>query len=248
MILPRVASGRFLFATVAIQTASNSLCTDAGIPFSCCTGSASGSCQDASSASIEVPAGWTEIQHDTCGSDLTMSLAYRIAQPGDFDGMLFSWNFLGAGQPSDSSSCTGFGTPDACCTGTGTGTCPYSTFLGAGGITEVSNVDTITPIENVSSLCTLDSATLTAPSITTTENNSLVLLAYGVVGSNDMTEPAGFSLVYKHDIGGVGVDMANFTSSLVYPTSGTDTGDQISTATTPGDNLGYQIGLSPPLP
>ncbi len=105
------------------------------------------------------------------------------------------------------------------------GSCPYSPFLGAGGITEISNVDTLTPIENVSSLCTPDSATLTAPSIATTQNNSLVLLAYGIVGSNDLTEPAGFSLVYTHDIGGLGVDMANFVSS-VYPTSGTDTGDQ----------------------
>lgn len=177
-----------------------------------------------------------------------MSLAYRIAQPGDVQLMQFVWNFLGAGQPSDSGSCTGFGTPDPCCTDSGTGTCPYSPFLGSGGITEISNVDTLTPIENVSSLCRLDNAMLSAPSIATTQDNSLVLLAYGIVGNNDLTKPTGYSQVYKHNISGFGPDLANFTSTSVYPTSGTDTGDQLSTANTPGDNLGYQIGLSPPLP
>jgi hypothetical protein len=242
-----VEENNFLLATIAAATASNSDCTGPGVPFACCTEFGTGTCQDASTASIEVPAGWTEIRHDSCGSDLLMSLAYRIVQPGDSGSTQFTWNFLGAGQPSDSSSCTGYGAPSACCTGPETGTCPYSPFLASGGITLLANVDTSTPIEDNSELCTLDSTSMTAPSITTTENNSLVLVAYGITGSNFVRAPSGYSEVYQHNIVETGPDIANYASSL-FPTSGAESGDQTTSAITAGDNIGYQVGLSPPLP
>jgi len=243
-----VKTNQFLFAIVMAQTADNSNCTATGIPYSCCTGLLSGSCQDASSATIEVPSGWTEIRHDTCGTDVVMSIAYRTAQSTDTSESQFTWDFLGQGQPADSSSCTDYGTPYACCTGNATGTCPYAPFLASGGITLVANVDTVTPIENVSELCTLDSTTLTAPSINTTENNSLVLLGFGIVGDNDISKPAGYSVVYQHSIALSGPDIANLSSTTVFPSSGTSTGDQSSTADLAGDNIGYQVGLSPPVP
>ncbi len=177
-----------------------------------------------------------------------MSLAYRIVQPGDSGLSQFNWEFLGAGQPADSSSCTGFGAPDACCTGNGTGTCPYSPFVASGGLTLLANVDTVTPVEDALPACTIDGSTMTAPSITTTEDNSLVLLAYGIVGDNDGSKPAGYSQVYKHSIGGTGPFISNYTSTKLIATSGTATGDQISNASDTGDSIGYQLGLSPPLP
>ncbi len=242
-----VAEGNFLLATVALQTASNSDCAGYGAPYACCAGTGTGTCQDASAGTIEVPAGWTEIRHDTCGSDLTMSIAYRIAQPGDSGVSQFTWSFIGAGQPADSSLCTDYGTPYACCTGNATGTCPYTPFLASGGVTELSNVDTTTPVEDNSFQCTDDSVTLTAPSITTTEDNSLVLVVYGITGSNFLRAPSGYSEICQHNIAGSGPDFGNFSSDLI-PTSGTASGDQTSTATNAGDNIGYQLGLSPPLP
>ena len=249
LTLPNVVTeGQFMLVTVAVATAPNSDCEGAGVPFACCTGAETGTCQDASSGAIEVPSGWTEIRQDTCGADLLMSLAYRIVQPGDSDLSQFNWGFLGAGQPADSSSCTGFGTPYACCTGSGTGTCPYSPFLASGGLTLIANVDTVTPVEDALPACTLDGGTMTAPSISTTEHNSLVLLAYGIVGDNDGSRPAGYSLVYKHSISGTGPFISNYSSTSLIPASGTATADAISNASDPGDSLGYQVGLSPLLP
>jgi hypothetical protein len=247
LVLPNVVvENNFLVATVAVATAPNASCTGAGVPFTCCTDVGTGSCQDASTATIEVPAGWTEIRHDSCGSDLLMSLAYRVVQPGDAAFEAFDWNFLGAEQPSDSSDCTGPGTPYACCTGTASGSCPLSPFLASGGITELSSVDTLTPIEITSELCTPDSTTLTAPLITTTEPNSLDLLAWGIAGDNDVSKPPGYSVIYNHDIPGTGPDIAN--QSKTFAADNTDTGDQQATVSTAGDNIGYQVGLSPPLP
>jgi hypothetical protein len=248
LVLPSfVEENDFLVATIAAATAPNSDCTGPGVPFACCTEFGTGTCQDASTASIEVPAGWTEIRHDSCGSDLLMSLAYRIVQPGDSGSTQFTWNFLGAGQPSDSSSCTGYGAPSACCTGPETGTCPYSPLLASGGITLVANVSTVTPVEDNSELCTLNSTSMTAPSITTTEDNSLVLVAYGITSSNFFRAPSGYSEVYQHSIVGSGPDVANYAGS-VFPTSGAASGDHAATASVPGDNIGYQVGLSPRLP
>src|ERR1019366_8296731 len=50
------ASGQLLLATVGVQGAS--------APF----------------ANILIPAGWTELRHDSCGNNLQLSVAYRIAQ------------------------------------------------------------------------------------------------------------------------------------------------------------------------
>ena len=249
LTLPNVvAPPQFMLVTVAVATAPNSDCTQPGVPFACCSGAGTGTCQDASSGTIVVPPGWTEIRHDSCGTDLQMSLAYRIVQPGDSGVSQFDWGFLGAGQPADSSSCTGFGAPDACCTGEGTGTCPYSPFLASGGLTLFSNVDTVTPIEDALPACTMDGTAMTAPSITTTEDSSLVLLAYGIVGDNDSSKPTGYSLIYLHSIGNTGPYIANYATTKPILASGTVTADQVSNASFAGDSLGYQVGLSPPLP
>jgi hypothetical protein len=175
-----------------------------------------------------------------------MSLAYRIAQPADNGTSEFTWSFLGAGEPTDSSTCAGFGTPDACCTGVGTGSCPYSPFLATGGITSIANVDLEAPIEVDSSLCTPDSTTLTAPSITTTEADAMGVLVFGIVGDNSISKPAGYSGIYQHNISGTGPGIANYTQ--VFATSGTVTGNAPSSGNAAGDNLGYQLGLSPRLP
>ncbi len=49
----------------------------------------------AASATISLPSGWLEIRHDSCGTDLLTSLAYRFAQTGDAPATQFTWSFNG---------------------------------------------------------------------------------------------------------------------------------------------------------
>ncbi len=187
----QVAAGQVLVATVAIQNLGSS---------------------NASTATITVPTGWAEIRHDSCGLDLQLSLAFRIAQAGDTAASQFTWNFSGA-------------------------------FTSAGGIVAVANGNPDNPVETNSFNCTTASATLLAPSITVTSDNSLDLLIGAITGNNFIRDIAGYSIIYQDDVSGAGPDLANLSEPIA--TAGTQTGNQIATAASPGDNIGYQVGLAP---
>jgi hypothetical protein len=188
----QVATGQLLLATVAIESLN---------------GAAAGT------ATITVPAGWTELRHDACEANFQMSLAYRIAQPGDIAGAPFVWNFSG-------------------------------TFTGAGGLVAFTGISGVSPFEASSFQCTPDSSTLTAPSITTTVDNSLDLLVYGIAPDNVIQEPNDYRELFDWDSPDSGPVVAN--DLLLIPASATATGDQVTTVANAGDNIGYQLGLSPP--
>ncbi len=183
-----VTLNQFLFATIAIEGAN------------------------AASATITVPAGWTEIRHDTCGTDLQMSIASRIAQVSDTPSTAFTWNFNGS-------------------------------FQGSGGITAIFGANDAAPIEADSFQCTTASSSVTAPSVTTTNNNALDLLAFGINGDNSLSTPSGYTTVYQHDIATSGPDIGN--DSMGIAGAGTETGDQTATAGAAGDNIGYQLAIDP---
>jgi hypothetical protein len=174
-------------------------------------------------ARIDIPAGgWTEIapSPQVCDGDLAMSVSWRIAQPNDSPETQFTWGFL-------SESSDKFLTP----------------LVASGAIISVANVNTTSPIDAITSLCTAQSTQATAPSITTVHNDSLNILVYGITGDKFLSKPSGYSQIFQHPVFGIGPDLTN--DSLVIPAAGTNTGALISTANGAGDSFGYQVDLAP---
>ena len=200
MTLPAgVEAGQLLLATIAIQGSSNIV-----NPW----------------ATIILPAGgWTELVPSpaTCGGDLAMSIAYRIAQPSDTPQTQFTWGFL-----SD-----GYLTP----------------VLASGGMMNIANVSTTNPIEQINALCTTAALSVTAQPLNTLHNNAMSVLVYGITGNNDLSRPVGYSQIFQHIVYGVGPDITNDTK--VIPVAGTNTGYQISNAAQAGDGMGFQLSLAP---
>jgi len=243
-----VQEGNYLIASVMIESALNSNCTaTVGVPYACCTlgVAGTGTCQNAASATITTPSGkngenWTQIDSfATSGSDFQMALYGRFVA------------FL-------ASDCTGPQTPAQCCTGPSTGpTCvgtgndlssdqytwgfSSNTYIGQVGITLYSGVGA-TPVENVGHTSTAASVTISEPAVTVTKANSLGVIYTGIVGNNSISSgPSGYSLVYDHSIAGSGPDDSNWvelgvSSSLLANSA---------TAANSGDNVGFQLVLSP---
>ena len=90
---------------------SNDECTDAGVPYTCCTGSGTGTCNSTTGFIGSVP---------RLNSECT-----------DVDDPYPCCTGLGTGtcNTPDNSECTGWDTPYDCCTGDGTGSCVYGAFL-----------------------------------------------------------------------------------------------------------------------
>jgi len=131
------------------------------------------------------------------------------------NGSNYTWNFTSSGNPS--------------------------TFLGVLGLVGISNVGS-TPVQAVAHQCNLDGTALTAPSVTTARNNTLNVLVYSIVGDNSLTRPAGYSLLYQHSISASGPDVQS--DELLIKSLGA-TGNQAATASLAGDNVGFQVAVSP---
>ena len=166
---------------------------------------------NASSATITIPPGWTEIRHDTCGTDLQISIAFRIADASNVSSAEYTWSF------SDK-------------------------FDAVGGVSAYFGVNPTSPIAQNSFACTLSGASVTAPAITTTQNNGSVVAVYGVTQDNFLLAPARLSQVYQRNISGAGPDIENAIQSIA--TLGTETGRQTATANVSGDGIGYQVELN----
>ncbi len=127
----------------------------------------------------------------------------------------YTWNFTVAGNPS--------------------------TFLGVMGLIGVLNPGS-TPVHAIAHQCNLNTTALTAPSVRTTRNNTLDLLFYSIGGNNSVTTPSRYSLVYQHAVEGYGPDAQADELSIKTPRA---TGHQVATAAAPGNNLGFQLAISP---
>ncbi len=206
MTLPNgVSPGQLLVAVVAIQ-GSNPVITPWG--------------------SVILPAGgWTEIttlprdcgQNEVgSGPNLAMSIAWRVATPGDVRGTQFTWGFLS----------NGFFTP----------------VVGTGAIVSIANVNTTNPIEQITpSNCIMQTTTPNAQALVTLNSNDMNLLVYGITGNNSLSFRTGYSLISQHGVFGVGPNVE--VDSKLIPVIYTNTGTQTLNSQVAGDSLGYQIDL-----
>lgn len=164
--------------------------------------------------------GWTEIVPGAPGlavsGGLAMSISWKIASSTDTQFTPYTWGFTS----------NNFMTP----------------VFGTGSIINIANINTTNPIEQINSLAA-SGTKVTAQPMNTLHNNSMNVLVYGITGDNYLSKPAGYSQIFQHQVYGVGPDMSVCTKVII--TSGTNTGFQISTADTIGDNMGLQISLIP---
>jgi hypothetical protein len=115
-------------------------------------------------------------------------------------------------------------------------------------MTDYANIGS-SPIESAAHMCTLantmgSTQSLEAPSIAITQNNSLDELFFGVVNSNAVGTTGAYGQIYATSIVGTGPAIGNDSESFGSSTSAT--GNQfVITTQNPGDNIGYQVGLSP---
>ncbi len=236
----QVQAGEFLLAAVAIESEDSTQCTAAATPFACCTGAGIGTCPLASAATIIAPSNtqcvaanspnscctgagtgtcdWSLVDSGTCGG-LQTAVYGKFVQAGETGTTQYTWNFQASGNPAS--------------------------YLGSAGITLFASVGA-TPVENFAHSCTTAATNLSAPSITTTQNNTLNTLFWSITNDNSVTKPAGYQRAYEHNIPGTGPDVAN-DAALIAP-SGTNTGVQSSTAAVAGDSLGFQLNLAPLTP
>jgi hypothetical protein len=206
MSLPNgVAAGDLLVATVAIQGVNPLWSTW---------------------ATIYAPAGgWTVASgSQVCGKNqsesdpaIAMSIAWRIAQPGDGPNTEFTWGFDSGGY--------------------------FTPVPATGSIVAVANVNTASPVAGYVGYCTVDGTDLLAQPLTTFYNNELSLLMYGITRNNFLSKPSGYSQLFQHPVSGLGPDISN--DSLLIPNAFTSTGYQTSTASVSGNGFGFSVLVEP---
>ncbi|MDZ7661486.1 LamG domain-containing protein [Thiohalophilus sp.] len=113
----------------------------------------------------------------------------------------------------------------------------------AGGITAFSGVDVTDPIDDDSGQAD-DDSTITAPSVTSTEDNGyLVALFASASGNTDVTPTASLTTLYQPRTGGGPNGIAIATGIQALPNAGA-TGDRTATASDT-DNIGQMLVLRP---
>lgn len=115
------------------------------------------------------------------------------------------------------------------------------TSSSSGGITAYSNVHGAAPIDVSAANSTVSSSTLTAPSVTTTVANDLIVAAYSIVGTNATTLPGTLASVYEVNV----ATTPDTTNGQAPMTVAGATGTFVATATTAGDNVGTTIAIRP---
>lgn len=115
----------------------------------------------------------------------------------------------------------------------------------AGAILAFRGVDTVTPINASGSQGNNASTSLTAPSITTADNNAMLVSLHGFVqGSNSATPPAGMTEAFDAATGagpnGVTIEGAYAVQAAVGAT-----GTRVATAAASSVNIGVLLALSP---
>jgi hypothetical protein len=117
-----------------------------------------------------------------------------------------------------------------------------SIALAAGGMSDYVGVNTVSPIENFSGVQNASSLSILAPSVTTTQNNSLLIGAFGIVSTNSINPPGNMIPVYGHDPS-YGPSVRNaWRTQAVAGASGTETATATVTA---GVNIGQLIAVAP---
>ena len=167
----------------------------------------------AADLTVSPPAGWTLVLHTaTPGTDIQLNTYWEVnPSPGE----LVTWDFSG-------------GTTN-------------SIVLAAVCISDISGVDTASPIEDSNGAQNAPSTSIFAPSVTTTVANSLIIGAFGITGANTISPPSEMTHVCGHNpSSGPSVETA-YKIQAAIGASGSDT----ATAANAGINIGQLIAVAP---
>jgi hypothetical protein len=114
-----------------------------------------------------------------------------------------------------------------------------------GTIAAYSGVDTADPIDADAGLAAASSATITAPSLTTSVANTQLVAFFGITGKTAISAPAGMS---EHrevfTANGTGQKLTASLDDELRSSIG-DTGSRLATAAKSGSNIGQLIALRP---
>ena len=119
----------------------------------------------------------------------------------------------------------------------------------AGGVTAYTGVDTIAPVNTSAGQVNSASAgQITAPSVTTTRNNVLLVGVFGIVGQHTFTAPSGMTTVWSGTSSGGGsasTQVSVLDAEQPHTASGA-TGTRVATASGGSRSIGQLIALQPP--
>jgi RHS repeat-associated protein len=111
------------------------------------------------------------------------------------------------------------------------------------GIVAYSGVDTTTPIDVSGGQANTASTSVTAPSVTTTVANAMVVGFFGLDNDATFTPPSGMTERWDLDVQGTN-DEASEAADVVKATAGA-TGTKVATATVSDTSIGQLIALKP---
>ncbi len=111
------------------------------------------------------------------------------------------------------------------------------------GIAAYSGVNTTTPIDVSSGQANATSTSVTAPSVTTTVANAMIVGIFGLDNDASFTPPAGMTERWDVDVQGVN-DEGSEGADVVKATAGA-TGAKVATATVSDTSIGQLVALKP---
>ncbi len=114
----------------------------------------------------------------------------------------------------------------------------------AGAILAYSGVSTVAPVNAHSGAVNATAATtVTAPSVTTTVNGSMILGFFGITGIRSFTPPSG--MAERSDLSATGTYPISSASADVLQAVAGATGDKVATASGSGKSVGQLVALRP---
>ena len=115
----------------------------------------------------------------------------------------------------------------------------------AGAIMVFRGVDTVTPLNASGSQGNASSTSLTAPSVTTADNDTMLVASYGFVqGSNSATPPAGMTEAFDAATG-AGPNGITIEGAYGLQAAEGATGTKVATAASASVNIGALVALTP---
>ncbi|MBT9612124.1 MAG: LamG domain-containing protein [Burkholderiales bacterium] len=117
----------------------------------------------------------------------------------------------------------------------------------AGSVTAYREVSTSNPIDVYGGQANASSTSITAPSVTTTMANTMVVGFFGLTRGNGITSPAGMTAGYATNAGGA-TGIAVRSANVLQAVAGA-TGNKVATTSTGSTNIGQLVALRPaPIP
>jgi hypothetical protein len=171
-----------------------------------------------SSVIVTPPTGWALVRRDDTGPDASdIAKLTYYKVAGGTEPLAYTWAFSGSNRKA------------------------------TGGLLAYGGVDLAAPINAAAGQVTLDSSTVTAPSVTTTVANVQLVGFFGIAFNSTFTPPSGMTEHFDTDSNASGTDSEGADQLFAGP--GT-TGARVALATVARRNIGHLIALAglPPTP